>query len=60
MLDRLLAKLSEEARVRRAMLEEGKCTDYTQYKVLAAEIKLLKDISLIAQDYEMEEDFEGD
>lgn len=56
-MDRLKAWLAEEAKSLRHQLESGTCNDITQYKVIVAQLQLMRHISELIVRFENEEDF---
>ena len=54
MIQRLADKLTTERTRYAEMLVNGSCADIVQYRVLAAQVKLLDDVLALMKDYYIE------
>ena len=54
MIQRLADKLTTERTRYVEMLVNGSCTDYTQYRVLTAQVKLIDDVLGLMKEYYIE------
>ena len=59
MIERLKLRLEAERKTRVGLLETGTCIDFTQYKVICAEIQLIDNVIGLMKDFYIEDEVDA-